>query len=208
MQSIWGTGPTDVWAVGGGGASILHYDGTQWSEADVNPPGRLNGVWGTSATDVWAFGQDAALGGRILHRTTAVPSAFGGACRAPIAIYCESSLRGAVAATSPAAFDRHGCAGKDTVGGEAYYRLDNPVTGSLTVRLSALRNDLDLIVTGADGRSGCDPAGKCIAASQNDGTTAEEITLQVTQGQTLYFIVDGRATTTSSFSIEVDCTKE
>jgi hypothetical protein len=64
LTSVWGTGPTDVFAVGSaanaGGGVILHYDGTSWSEQLRRPyafgPATFNGVWANTATDVYAAG--------------------------------------------------------------------------------------------------------------------------------------------------------
>jgi hypothetical protein len=52
VQSIWGSGPNDVWFVGAYGT--MHWDGATWTGS----PGLtgLQGVHGTSATDVWAVG--------------------------------------------------------------------------------------------------------------------------------------------------------
>lgn len=62
LSGVWGTGPNDVFAVGGAG-TILHYDGSQWNkmESGINNP--LYDVWGSSQNDVYAVG----TGGLILH---------------------------------------------------------------------------------------------------------------------------------------------
>lgn len=69
---IWGTSPTDVWAVGGalgatGGGFTWHYDGTTWSDVPL-PAGFPDmdvvfKVWGRASGDVWFVGTH----GRILH---------------------------------------------------------------------------------------------------------------------------------------------
>lgn len=72
LYGVWGSGPTDVWAVGGDpvGAgpspALLHWDGGGWTPATV--PAEAEGrivykVWGTGSGDVWAVGE----GGLILH---------------------------------------------------------------------------------------------------------------------------------------------
>jgi hypothetical protein len=56
LKGIWGSGPSDLWAVGAGGA-ILHFDGAVVA-ASTTPAGvDLADVWGTGARDVWAVGQ-------------------------------------------------------------------------------------------------------------------------------------------------------
>jgi hypothetical protein len=69
---IWGVSESDVWVVGGDpssgtGSAIYHYNGTDWSKADIPVEGSsaisLFKVWGSSASDVWAVGS----GGVALH---------------------------------------------------------------------------------------------------------------------------------------------
>jgi hypothetical protein len=63
LDDIWGSSPSDVFAVGDRG-TILHFDGTAWSV--VTPTtNELLGVWGSSPADVFAVG----FGGTILHGT-------------------------------------------------------------------------------------------------------------------------------------------
>jgi hypothetical protein len=64
---IWGTSPSDVWAVGGIGRSagfVWHFDGSAWSP--VPTPAGFEGralfkVWGTASDDVWFCGIDGIL---------------------------------------------------------------------------------------------------------------------------------------------------
>jgi hypothetical protein len=65
LLDVWGTSGTDVYAVGEG--TILHYDGSSWTEVQTTAA-RLTGVWGSSAADVFVVGGD----GTILHGTPAV----------------------------------------------------------------------------------------------------------------------------------------
>ena len=57
IHDVWGTSGTDVFAVGQGG-TILHYDGTTWSEMESVAANCLHGIWGSSSTDVFAVGVD------------------------------------------------------------------------------------------------------------------------------------------------------
>lgn len=69
LLSIWGSSPTDVWAVGGplgntGFESLaVRYNGTIWSRARTGGTDSYWWVHGTSATDVWLVGER----GRITH---------------------------------------------------------------------------------------------------------------------------------------------
>ena len=62
LGGVWGSGASDVFAVGHGG-TILHYDGSSWSSQTSGTVNNLYSVWGSSASDVFAVG---ALG-TILH---------------------------------------------------------------------------------------------------------------------------------------------
>jgi hypothetical protein len=70
LKSVWGapsnggTASKDVWAVGEVG-TILHWDGTSWSESPSGTNEDLADVWGSGAHDVWAVGYS----GNILHWT-------------------------------------------------------------------------------------------------------------------------------------------
>jgi photosystem II stability/assembly factor-like uncharacterized protein len=65
VMGVWGSSPTDVFAVGWNG-TILHYDGRTWAPVDNGTTTNYlyhNAVWGSSPTDVFAVG----LFGIILH---------------------------------------------------------------------------------------------------------------------------------------------
>lgn len=66
LSSVWGSGPSDVFVVGGTApqAEIYHYDGTDWQEMNV-PTGAFALVWvfGFGPNDVYAVG----LAGTVLH---------------------------------------------------------------------------------------------------------------------------------------------
>jgi hypothetical protein len=68
VLSVWGTGPTDVYAVGGpvgnGQPTLaLRFHRGAWRELNPGGTGTLWWVAGSGATDVWMVG----TGGRILH---------------------------------------------------------------------------------------------------------------------------------------------
>ncbi len=64
LYAVWGSGPTDVYAVGAH-CAIAHYDGSSWRNATpyLPPSFDLKAVWGTEANHVFAVGD----GGLILH---------------------------------------------------------------------------------------------------------------------------------------------
>lgn len=70
LNGIWGSSPTDIFAVGGvsiGGlnpkALILHFDGTKWSVMDQDFSNYLLDVQGNGPDDVYAVGEE----GLIIH---------------------------------------------------------------------------------------------------------------------------------------------
>ncbi len=62
LQDVWANSGSDVFAVGFAG-TILHYDGSAWSEMSSGTTRRLYGMWGSSGSDVFAVGE----AGTILH---------------------------------------------------------------------------------------------------------------------------------------------
>jgi hypothetical protein len=63
---VWGTSASDVWAAGLS-ATVLHYDGTRWSQISTSPTisstTDLSAVWASSADDVWV----TSFSGNIFH---------------------------------------------------------------------------------------------------------------------------------------------
>lgn len=65
LFGIWGSSPSDIWAVGGrplmGGEKdvLLHFDGTAWRRVEVPEPKGIAfyKVWGPNAEDLWICGQ-------------------------------------------------------------------------------------------------------------------------------------------------------
>ena len=62
LLGVWGSGPTDVFAVGADG-TVLHYDGETWSLQNSGTSETLYSVWGSGPANVFAVG----AGGTLLH---------------------------------------------------------------------------------------------------------------------------------------------
>jgi hypothetical protein len=62
-RAIWGSGPNDVYVVGYNGAHtlIIHYNGIEWTQLDVNVPGILNDIWGSGPNDIYVVGDNKLL---------------------------------------------------------------------------------------------------------------------------------------------------
>ena len=58
-SSIWGSGPSDVYVLGT--FDFMHYDGSVWTEIDLDSGGGDGQVWGTSADDVWVMTESYEL---------------------------------------------------------------------------------------------------------------------------------------------------
>lgn len=67
LSGVWGSGPSDVWVVGGspGVAEVMHHDGEAWSPVEVPAGDLLVWVYGFGPDDIWAVGQS----GSVVHRT-------------------------------------------------------------------------------------------------------------------------------------------
>lgn len=64
LAAVWGSGPSDVWAVGSGGMTA-HWDGAAWKAFETPVKNTFRAVWGTGPTDVWAV----AMTDVIFHTT-------------------------------------------------------------------------------------------------------------------------------------------
>jgi hypothetical protein len=55
LYAVWGSGPNEVWAVGGLG-TVLHRNGATWSRVTTGTTNPLYAVWGSGPNDVCAMG--------------------------------------------------------------------------------------------------------------------------------------------------------
>ncbi len=62
LYSVWGSSGSDVFAAGGAG-TLLHFNGSAWSNLASGTANNLSGVWGSSGSDVFA----ADTAGTIFH---------------------------------------------------------------------------------------------------------------------------------------------
>ncbi len=60
LHAAWGSGATNVWAVGANGTA-LHWDGTAWSRTLTGTNASLLAVWGSGPSDVWAVGTHSVI---------------------------------------------------------------------------------------------------------------------------------------------------
>ena len=55
LRAVWGTAPSDVWAVGELGVA-MHYDGANWAQFPTGTSQTLQAVWGRAPNQVWMVG--------------------------------------------------------------------------------------------------------------------------------------------------------
>lgn len=60
LVDVWGSGPSDVWAVGSGG-TVLHFDGSAWTATPAPTKETLGAVWGTGPADVWTASTTSSI---------------------------------------------------------------------------------------------------------------------------------------------------
>jgi len=112
--------------------------------------------------------------------------------------------------SNPSIIDNYGsgtnCAQYTDSGPETSFLFQTASGASVTMTLSASnREDLDLIVVGGDS-SDCDVSGNaCIAASQENGATDENVSFDASGGTTYYVIVDGYDGAHDDFHLSVTC---
>jgi hypothetical protein len=154
----------------------------------------LLAVQGTSARDVWIGG----AGGAILHRSDALPSAFGGACTGAIRIGCGSRIDSSIVDQAELV-DFSQCSGAG--GGQVFYQLASPVTGHVRARLETRSDDVTLAITEGDSDGRCQRDGACRGHLRGAG----DAVVAAVQGEILFLTVSGAAGASRSFSLAVDC---
>jgi hypothetical protein len=80
LSGVWGTGPTNVWAVGNVGqqALMFHWDGGVWVSSTLDA-GYLYSLHGTGPDDIWAVGSSDVLhfdGTRWTERNAGITAAL------------------------------------------------------------------------------------------------------------------------------------
>ena len=60
LEAVWGTSPTDAWAVGRSGIA-LRWNGTEWARTPSSVTALLSGLWGDAADRYYAAGAGGSL---------------------------------------------------------------------------------------------------------------------------------------------------
>ena len=60
LRAVWGTDMNNVYAVGAKG-TVMHFNGTAWSQITVPTKAQLNGIWGVSEGEIYAVGNKGTI---------------------------------------------------------------------------------------------------------------------------------------------------
>jgi hypothetical protein len=155
---------------------------------------------GSAATNYWVVIDGKAGGGPYQLEVACPPSCriSGNAlsCGAP-----SDMRRNDDSARSRDAIDAWSCAA-GTTGPEVVYQYYASQTAMVTVELSGLTADLDLIVV-AGSFNACDPTGACVASSTQTGTASETVSFQAQAGTYYYIGVDGKNGAVSPYLLKL-----
>ncbi len=122
-----------------------------------------------------------------------------GSCESPYGLACDDSHVYNNAQGS-AVWDTYSCSTLPVSGREIIYRYSALQSCAQTARLTNLTGDLDLFLL-----SDCSPD-SCLDKSANIGGESESISFNVTQGESVYLVVDGFGGATSNYTMWLDCT--
>ena len=142
------------------------------------------------------------VGGTTGTGTGTGTGAPAGVCAATSVLSCGTTVPGGNAGGSTDV-DQFDCATWETTGPEQVLELTPSADGDVTVRLSGLTADVDLMVT-TDLAGGCDANG-CLGASQNYDLDPEEVVFFGQTGVTYMVVIDGYDGAVASYDIEADC---
>lgn len=128
---------------------------------------------------------------------------FQPACVPEWPLNCPSDMNSWInsGAGSTDVIEGYSCSSIDYSGNEYTYEFSTATTSQVTVTLTGLSADLDLLVLEG---SSCYP-NTCIADSTNAGSAAEVLTFVANAGVDYRIVVDGYAGSSSTFTIELSC---
>lgn len=123
-------------------------------------------------------------------------------CQAQGLLPCNTTVNG-TSAGAPNEVNEYSCSNWPNTGPEAVYTLTPPASGTVTVNLTGLSEDVDLFVTQANGTA-CDPD-NCIDASGEYDLADEQAQFTASAGTTYYVVVDGWQGASSAFQLSATC---
>ena len=199
LAAIWGSSSNDVYAVGAGG-EIRRWNGISWASVGSGTSEDLFAIWGTSATHVVVVGDQGTIrrwNGASWTAMTAASSDY---------LTAIWGFGPGTTAGGTTELLRTACDPWLRSGRERTYRLEPAADGPITLTLTGLTRDLDLVVLASAAEGGCNPHNPgCVGASASPGTTDESVTFQARAGATYWIAVDGYGTGSSGFELAASC---
>jgi cysteine-rich repeat protein len=211
IDTIFAIDPNNLY-IGTSTGMVLHYNGTGWGYMRPHDYSDISVI-----LSIWVDEKNIFLGttNNLWHMDPrALSKLEGGVCEEPVTLYCNNEKIWGDTSYGKITLDGSGnplfdsyCSSDDNSGKENFFRLDNPVTGDITITVNPYEGNINLIVLSEDASNvGCD-AGSCIEFSTQDSTNIKEVTFEGEQGKTYYIVVDSKSGENSSYSIQVDCDK-
>lgn len=224
-----GSSTTDLFSLTTFAVALFHYDGLDWAPIRL-PPGTpaLHGVWMTreggyltaaegmllrvdrqcaehekNCEDRWDNDCDGLSNCSDPDCGDSDFCALGGICRTKSLLECGSALSSSTAGAKPK-LEVYGCSPRVESGREAVHRFESDVTVDVSVTLSGLDADLDLIVLGSTETGACDPRMECVTAEV--GARSSHVAKFVAEaGKTYFIVVEGYEGAYGDYALEVAC---
>jgi hypothetical protein len=228
-RDVWGTGPDDVYFSADVG-KIIHYNGTSFSEMRTDLAQNVFSVWGIggklfgcaslgnalvrhrqcTAAEVCDNGTDDDCDGYVdCSDSTCGAASYctgGGACGTAPMLTCDAPATTGSLTGGNAKLDVNSCDTWLRNGREKTYRVQRATTGTVTLTLSGLTNDLDLLVLAQTNGGACNPYNPgCLAVSANTNRTNETITFTAQANVPYYVVVDGYGTYNATYALSAAC---
>jgi len=224
-----GSSPNDVFALASFSTMLSHYDGLDWAPIRLpRSSPALFGLWMTreggylvgafgailrldrhcaahelNCRDRWDNDCDGLVNCADPDCAGDAVCVAGGLCHRAKPISCGTSTSEKTLGASPS-IEVYACSERVENGPETYHRFSAPKSGKVTIELSEMSADLDLIVLAAGPSGGCDPRGQCVAASTSSGVQ-EALTFSAEGGQDYFIVVDGRDGAAGTYTLQVRC---
>lgn len=229
LRDVWGTGPNDIYITGDSGR-VWHYDGARFSEMRTDVAQHMNAIWGTGA-NLFIAGSLGTILQRNRYCSTSeaacsdnrdddcdglidcadpncASAAFctgGGLCAAAAPLNCNTSSAGSLAG-GKTNLVASSCDAKLRNGREQTYKIQRTTTGTITLSLSGLTNDVDVQVFAQTGGGACNPYSPgCLTVSANTGKAAEDVVFTAQANTPYYVVIDSYGGYAASYTLGASC---
>lgn len=222
-------GPGDMLAVGDGG-TIARFDGTTWWAIASGVTTQLAAIGGRGRT-TFAVGERGTII-LIARDDDAAPCTTAGAessctdgidndcdflvdardpdcagpgmCWDPPTLACNTTVTVTTHGAGAGTLRNYGCTERLKDGNEDVFRIVPPTTGTLTATLTNPSGSFDLLLLDSTASGACDPAGGCLAISENPSGD-EQLTAAVVGNHAVFLVVDDEGSTGTTYTLGVTC---